>query len=74
MSISSVGAIARGYSASMDQTAVKLGDKSIMEDPVRLAKFQQDMFYAQAGYNLSARVMQDLHNEHRVLGELLRDA
>ena len=74
MSIARLAGYAVGYSRAMDAIASQAQDPTLVEDPARLAIFQQQMYYAQTGYTLTARAMQDMHREDQVLGEMLRDA
>ncbi|MCB0878648.1 MAG: hypothetical protein KDC46_06665 [Thermoleophilia bacterium] len=74
MSIAQLAGTAVGYSRAMDAIASQTQDPTLVQDPARLAIFQQQMYYAQTGYTLTARAMQDMHREDQVLGEMLRDA
>jgi hypothetical protein len=74
MSIARLATYAVGYSKAMDAIASQTQDPTLVQDPARLAIFQQQMFYAQSGYTLTARAMQDMNNEDKILGEMLRDA
>lgn len=74
MSIARLTNVAVGYSKAMDTIAMQAQDPTIVQDPARLAIFQQQLFYAQSGYTLTARTMQDMNNEDKILSELLRDA
>lgn len=74
MSIARLAGYAVGYSRAMDAISAQAQDPTLVQDPARLAVFQQQMYYAQTGYTLTARAMQDMHREDQVLNELLRDA
>ena len=74
MSVKRLSNIAVGYSKAMDVISQQARDPTLVQDPARLAVFQQQMFYAQSGYSLTARAMQDMHREDNILNELLRDA
>ena len=74
MSIRQLTGVAVGYSKAMDAIAAQTKDPTLIQDPARLAIFQQQMFYAQSGYTLTARAMQDMNTEDKILGEMLRDA
>lgn len=74
MSIRQLTNFAVGYSRSMDAISAQAQDPTLVQDPARLAIFQQQMYYAQTGYTMTARAMQDMHREDQILSELLRDA
>ncbi|MCW2923612.1 MAG: hypothetical protein JWM98_1016 [Thermoleophilia bacterium] len=74
MSIARLTNVAVGYSKAMDAISAQAQDPTLVEDPARLAIFQQQMFYAQSGYTMTARAMQDMNNEDKILSEMLRDA
>ena len=74
MSISQLTNYAIGYSRAMDAVSAQTQDTSLIQDPARLAIFQQQMYYAQTGYQLTARAIQDMHQADQVLNELLRDS
>lgn len=74
MSIARLTMNAVGYSRAMDAISQQTEDPTLVQDPARLAIFQQQMFYAQTGYQMTARVIQDMHREDQTLAEMLRDA
>lgn len=74
MSISRLTQNAVGYSRAMDAISSQTEDPTLIQDPARLAIFQQQMYYAQTGYTMTARAMQDMHQEDKILAEMLRDA
>lgn len=74
MSIQSLTNSAVGYSRAMDAISAQTADKTLVQDPARLAIFQQQMYYAQTGYTLTARAIQDMHQQDQILNELLRDS
>lgn len=74
MSIARLTQNAVGYSRAMDAIASQTQDPTLVQDPGRLAIFQQQMYYAQTGYTLTARAMQDMNQEDKILAEMLRDA
>lgn len=74
MSIARLSQYAVGYSKAMDTISAQAKDPTLVQDPARLAIFQQQMFYAQTGYTMTARAMQDMNNEDKILAEMLRDA
>jgi len=74
MSLARLAGYAVGYSKAMDAISQQVQDPTLVQDPARMAQFQQQMYYAQTGYALSARAIQDMHKEDQVLQELLRDA
>lgn len=74
MSIQQIGNIAIGYSRSMDTVAARLQDPEVLKDPGKIAQLNIDMFFAQQGYAMSSKAIQDIHREDQVLTELLRDA
>jgi hypothetical protein len=75
MSLRSLGNIAVGYSKAMDTLAVQgTQDKNLVKDAGKLAQFQIQMFYAQSGFQLTSRSIQDIHREDQILSEMLRDA
>ena len=74
MSLARLAGTAVGYSKAMDAIASQTADPTLVQDPARLAIFQQQMYYAQTGYTLTARAIQDMHKEDQVLADLLRDA
>lgn len=74
MSIAKLTQYAVGYSRAMDAISAQTQDPTLVQDPARLAVFQQQMFYAQTGYSNTARVIQNMNNEDKILGEMLRDA
>jgi hypothetical protein len=73
MSISQLTQFAVGYSRAMDATAAQTRDPTLVQDPARLAIFQQQMYYAQTGYQFTARAIQDMQQADQILNELLRD-
>jgi hypothetical protein len=74
MSIRQLTNYAVGYSKAMDAISAQSKDPSLIQDPARLAVFQQQMYYAQTGYSMTARTIQDMHREDQILAEMLRDA
>lgn len=74
MSIKQLTGFAVGYSKAMDAISSQTQDPTLVQDPARLAIFQQQMYYAQTGYTMTARAIQDLHKEDQVLSDMLRDA
>ncbi|MBC7666335.1 MAG: hypothetical protein H7276_21520 [Caulobacter sp.] len=74
MSIARLTQYAVGYSKAMDAISAQAQDPTLVQDPARLAIFQQQMYYAQTGYTMTARAMQDMNNEDKILAEMLRDA
>lgn len=74
MSIARLTTFAVGYSRAMDATAAMAQDPTLIQDPARLAQYQQKMMYAQQSYTLTARAIQDINNEDKILAEMLRDA
>jgi hypothetical protein len=74
MSIRQLTNFAVGYSKAMDAISAQTQDPTLVQDPARLAIFQQQMYYAQTGYTMTARAIQDMHREDQVLSEMLRDA
>ena len=74
MSIRQLTNYAVGYSKAMDAISSQTQDPTLVQDPARLAIFQQQMYYAQTGYTMTARAIQDMHREDQVLNEMLRDA
>lgn len=75
MNIRSLGNYAAGYSKAMDNLAGRAAqDPTLVQDAGRLAQFQTEFFYAQSGFQLTSRTIQDLHREDQLLGEMLRDA
>jgi hypothetical protein len=74
MSLQQLGNIAAGYSRSMTAISQKTADPTLVQSPERLAQFQIDLYYATTGYQLTSRVIQDLHREDQMLSEMLRDA
>ncbi|MCW2957005.1 MAG: hypothetical protein JWO69_1874 [Thermoleophilia bacterium] len=74
MSISQLTGYAVGYSKAMDAISSQTQDTTLVQDPARLAVFQQQMYYAQTGYQLTARAIQDMHSADQILNELLRDS
>ena len=63
-----------GYSKAMDAISAQAQDPTLVQDPARLAIFQQQMYYAQTGYTMTARAIQDMHARTRSSREMLRDA
>ena len=75
MSLRALGNIAVGYSKAMDTLATRgTQDQQLLKDPGKLAQFQVQMFYAQSGFQLTSRTIQDIHREDQLLSEMLRDA
>ena len=74
MSIKQLTGFAVGYSKAMDTISSQAQDPTLVQDPARLAIFQQQMYYAQTGYTMTARAIQDMHREDQILSEMLRDA
>ena len=74
MSINAQANIALGWAQQMSQTAAKVADPATVQDPGKLVMFQQEMSNATLGYELSARTMQKLNEQDKLLSELLRDA
>jgi len=75
MSLRALGNIAVGYSKAMDTLAAHgTQDAEMLKDPGKLAQFQVQMFYAQSGYQLTSRTIQDMQKEDQILSEMLRDA
>jgi len=74
MSIAQLTSSAVGYSKAMDAISSQTADPTLVQDPARLAIFQQQMYYAQTGYTLTARTIQDMHQQDQILNELLRDS
>lgn len=74
MSIAQLSTYAVNYSRAMDAISSQAKDPTLIQDPARLAMFQQQMYYAQSAYQLTSRAMQDMHREDQILGEMLRDA
>lgn len=74
MSLARLAGYAVGYSKAMDAISQQTQDPTLVQDPARLAQFQQQMYYAQTGYTMTARAIQDMHREDQILGEMLRDA
>lgn len=74
MSIKQLTGFAVGYSQAMDAISSQAQDPTLVQDPARLAIFQQQMYYAQTGYTMTARAIQDMHREDQILSEMLRDA
>ena len=74
MSIASLTQNAVGYSRAMDAISQQTEDPTLIQDPARLAVFQQQLYYAQSGYQMTARAIQDMNQEDKTLAEMLRDA
>lgn len=74
MSIARLSQIGVGYSRKMDGISSQAANPKLIEDPAALIVFQQQLYYAQSGYQLTSRVMQDMHREDQLLSEMLRDA
>lgn len=74
MSIRQLTNNAVGYSRAMDAISAQTEDPTLIQDPTRMAIFQQQLHYATTGYTMTARVIQDMHREDQVLNEMLRDA
>ncbi len=74
MSIVRLGGIAVGYSKAMDSITAQLRDPDLVNDPARLAIFNMQLDLAKNGYTFTARAIQDLTNEDKILAEMLREA
>lgn len=75
MNLSTLGQLTSNYSRKMDDLAgIAATDPTLVQDPGRVANFQIEMMYAQSGFQLASRAIQDIHKEDQILNELLRDA
>jgi hypothetical protein len=75
MSLQILANVALGYTQTMDNLAISATENpDIVKDPGKLAAFQTQMFYAESGYELTSKTIQDIHKEDQTLSDMLRDA
>lgn len=74
MSISRLTNVAVSASHRMDAVAAEAEDPTLVQDPARLAVFQQRMHYAQTAYSFAVQGIQNLKEQDKMLLELLADA
>ncbi len=73
MSIRQLTNSAVGYSRAMDVISRQAQDPTLIQDPARLAVFQQQMYYAQSGYTLTVNTIKEEKRMNDQVAELMRE-
>ena len=74
VSISRLTQTAVAASQRMDALTTQAEDPTLVQDPARMAQFQQKMHYASTAYQFAVQGIKNLQEQDRVLLDLLQDA